>query len=80
MLFISLQELFSFTRYLNFCFEPFGSAAQWLDLKNKVNFKIHDFKAWLTIVINILPNTTRSNNNQIMTIFQLIDYDKRCFS
>ena len=48
MLFISPQELFSFARYLNFCFDLFGSAAQWLDLKNKVNFKIHDFTAWLT--------------------------------
>ena len=55
MLFISPEKLFSFRRYLSFCFDFFGLVekrfdkndffglvGKWLDKKTKVNFKIYD--------------------------------------
>ena len=32
---------------------------------------------WLTIIIHVLPNTSRSKDNQTMKSGQLIEYDKR---
>ena len=47
---------------------------KYLDKKGKVNFKIYDVRAWLTtIAIQILPNISRSKNNQAMKIDQVIE-------
>ena len=43
MVFISLQKLFSFSRYLSFRLDFFGQVAKRLDKKDKVNFKFYDF-------------------------------------
>ena len=48
MPFISPQNFCSFPRYLFFCLDFFGRVAKRPDQKDKVNFKIYEFKAWLT--------------------------------
>ena len=45
MLFILCSKLFSFL-YLIFCPDFFGHAGKRLDIKAKVNFKIHDVTDW----------------------------------
>ena len=45
-----------------------------LDKKDKVNFKIHEVK---TITIHILPNVSRSKDNQTIKLDQLLEYIKR---
>ena len=52
MLFISLQKLFSFSRYLNFCLDFFGHGTRQLDWKDKVNFTFYDVTVWLKINCN----------------------------
>ena len=55
----------------------FGHVAKRLDQKDKVDFKFYDITAWLTIVIHILPNISRSKDNQTMTSGQLIEYNMK---
>ena len=55
----------------------FGNVAKQLYLKNKVNLKFYDVTAWLTVVIHILPNISRSKVNQAMKFVQLIEYNIR---
>ena len=43
----------------------------------KVNFKTYDVAAWLTIVIHILPDISRSKDNQTM-IFSLEKSCSKC--
>ena len=51
---------------------------KYLDKKGKVNFKIYDVRAWLTtIAIQILPNISRSKNNQAMKIDQVIEHNNK---
>ena len=40
--------LFSFSRYFKFLSWLFGHVEKQLDQKDKVNFKIYEFTAWLT--------------------------------
>ena len=54
-----------------------GHVGKQLDKKDKVNFKFHDVTAWLTIVIHILPNISRSKSNQTMEFGQLIEFNMR---
>ena len=44
-------------------------------LIRKVNFKIYDVTAWLTIEIHILLNISRSKRNQTIEFGQLIKYN-----
>ena len=76
MLFISPQELFSFSRYLNFCLE-FSFMQQ-----NILTRKIRLISIFLTsqpgqqtIVIHILVNISTSKGNQTMKFGQLIEYN-----
>ena len=46
MLFISLQKLFSFSRYLSFFSWFLGHVAKRLDKKDNVNFKFYGDTAW----------------------------------
>ena len=78
MLLISPQKLFSFSRYLTFCFDFFGRVAKRLDQKDKVNFKIYDVTAWLTNNCNThVAHISRSKRNQTIKFGQLIDYIMR---
>ena len=52
-LFISCSNLFSFSRYLNFCPNLFGNEAKRLVKKAKINFKIYDITDWVKINYNI---------------------------
>ena len=65
-------------RYLIFFPEFFGHVGKRIDKKAKVNFKIYDISDWETkITIHILPNISRSKDNQIMKIVRLIEYNLR---
>ena len=44
-------------------------------LIRKVNFKIYDVTAWLTIEIHILLNISRSKRNQTIEFGHLIKYN-----
>ena len=48
MLFIPSWKLFSFSTYLSFSHDFLVLLEKRLDLKDKVNFKIHDVTTWLT--------------------------------
>ena len=48
MTFISLQKLFSFSRYLSFCLDFLIMYRKGLIIKIEVNFKFYDVTAWLT--------------------------------
>ena len=72
-----LKKLYLLSRYLNLCHDFFVMLKKWLDQKGKVNFKIHDVTIWLTITIHILPNISRSKDNQTMKIGQLTEYIKK---
>ena len=78
MFFISAQKLFSFSRYLSFCLDFLVMYQNSLIKKIcKVNFKFYDVTAWLTIVIHILLNISRSKGTQTMKFGQLIEYNMR---
>ena len=66
MLFISPQKLFIFLRYFNFCTDFLAYVAKRIEKKAKVNLKTYDVIFWKTIIINILPNISRSKDNQAM--------------
>ena len=42
-----------------------------------MNFKIYDVTNWITIIIHILSDTSRSKGNQTMKFDQLTDYNMR---
>ena len=42
-----------------------------------VNFKIYDLTDWKTNTIHILPNISRSKDNQTMKFGHLIEYNMR---
>ena len=52
MFFISSEELFSFTRYINFCLDVSVLQKELLTQKDKVNFKNYDVTNWLTNISN----------------------------
>ena len=65
-------------RYLIFFPEFFGHVGKRIDKKAEVNFKIYDIPDWETkITIHVLPNISRSEDNQIIKIVQLIQYNVR---
>ena len=67
MLFISPKKLFSFLRYLNFCFGFFAHVGKRLDNKAKVNFKTYEVTNWAT------NNILKSTDNQAMKFGQVIE-------
>ena len=77
MLFISSENLFSFSGCLTFCHDFLVMQEKRLDQKDMVNFKIHDVTTWLTIAIHILPNISQSKGNQTMKFGQLIECNNR---
>ena len=70
MIFISPRKFFLLSRYLSFCLDFLVMYQNGL-IKKIVNFKFYDFTAWLTIVMHILPNISRSKGNQTMKFGQL---------
>ena len=77
IVYLTLKVLL-FCRCLNFCHDFFGHREKWLDRKAKVNFKIYDVTNWETNnYIDILPNISRSKDNQRMKFGQLIVYTMR---
>ena len=48
-----------------------------LDKNVKVNFKVYDIPDWQTIIIHILPNISKSKDNQPMKFGQLIECNLR---
>ena len=67
-----------FLRYLDFCPDCFGYVGKWLDKKGRFRFSICDVIYWGTkIKTHILPNISRSTENQTMKFHQLIDYNVR---
>ena len=76
MLFISPQELFSFSRYLNFCLDLLIMQQNGLIIKIILisNFMTSQ-PGYQTIVIHIFPNISRSKDNQTMKFSQLIEYN-----
>ena len=76
MLFISLQKLFSFSRY-KFLSSLFDHVSKQLDYK-KVNFKFCDVTAWLTNYFNThVTQYLENKSNQTMKFDQLIEGNKR---
>ena len=78
MLFISPQKLFSFSRYLNFSLDFLVMKQS--DLIRKIMLLLNFMTlqpGYQTIVIHILPNISRSKNNQIMKFDQLIECNMR---
>ena len=70
------QDIFNFF-YLNFS-GLFHHIKNRLDYKDKANFKIHDVTTRLAKICNrhILPNISRSKDNQAMKFGRLIEYNK----
>ena len=75
-LFISPQTDFSFSRYLSFCLDFL--VMQQNGLIRKIGLMSNFMKSKLgypTIVVHILPNISRSKDNQTMKFGQLIEYN-----
>ena len=78
MLFISLEKLFSFSRYLDFCIDFFVLQKNSLIIKIRLISKfITSQPGYQTIVIHILTNISRSKGNQTNKLGQLIEYNMR---
>ena len=78
MLFISLEKLFSFSRYLDFCLDFFVLHKNSLIIKIRLISKfITSQPGYQTIVIHILTNISRSKGNQTNKLGQLIEYNMR---
>ena len=76
MLFISSRTLFSFSKYLNFCFNFLVMQKNSLIRKIRLISKI--FNVTLeTIAIHILTNISRSKGNQTIKCDQLIEHNMR---
>ena len=78
MLFISPQKLFLFSRYLSFYLDFFVMYQNGLIKKTRLisNFMTSQ-SGKQKIVIDILPNISRSKGNQTMKFGQLIEYNMR---
>ena len=73
---IMKNAFFSFSRYLNFCYDFL--VIKTLDKKDKVNFKIHDVRNWLTSNCNThIAHYLTKKDNQTMKVGQLIEYIRR---
>ena len=78
MLFISLEKLFSFSRYLDFCLDFFVLPKNSLIIKIRlISTFITSPPGYQTIVIHILTNISRSKGNQTNKLGQLIEYNMR---
>ena len=77
--FVCSKNLFSFSRYLDFCLGFLLMQKNRLDQKGKVNFKIYDFTAWKTNNCNthIAQYLKKSKGNQTMRFGQLIEHTTR---
>ena len=78
--FISPLKLFSFWRHLDFFLDFFGQVEKRFDKKAKIIFKIYDMTSttWKQMIsIHILPNTSKSKDNQKNKFGQLIVYNRR---
>ena len=73
---VFVLKIFNFF-YLNYS-GLFHHIKNRLDYKDKANFKIHDVTTWLAKICNrhILPNISRSKDNQAMKFGRLIEYNK----
>ena len=78
MLFISHQKLFSFSRYLSYCLDFLVMYRDSLIKKIRLiaNFMTSQ-PGYQTIVIQILPNISRSKGNPTMKFAQLIECNMR---
>ena len=65
----------SFLRYLNVCSDVFGDVGKRLDKKVKVNLNMTSQTGKQIITIHILPNISRSKDNQTIKFGQLIEYN-----
>ena len=73
--FISLQKLFSFSRYLCFCLTFCIKTAS---VKRSGNFKFYDVTAWLTNNCNtLIAQYVEKKGNQTMKFSQLIECNMR---
>ena len=70
----SRQKVFSFSRYLSFCFEFFNGLIRKIRLIS--NF-MASHPEWKTIVIHIMTIIWRIKGNQTITFGQLIGYNLR---
>ena len=72
------NAFFSFSRYLNFCYDFLVMLKKTLDKKDKVSFKIHDVRNWLTSNCNThIAQYLTKKDNQTMKVGQLIEYIRR---
>ena len=76
MLFISSRTLFSFSKYLNFCFNFLVMQKNSLIRKIRLISKIFNITLE-TIAIHILTNISRSKGNQTIKCDQLIEHNMR---
>ena len=73
-LFISLQKLFLFSRYLSFCLDFLVMQQIGLIRKIRLNSNLMTSQpGWQIILIQILLDISRSKGNQAMRIGQLIE-------
>ena len=79
MLFISLQKLFLFSRYLTFCLNFFLVVQQngLIRRTRSISKFMTSHSGIQTIIIHILSNISRSKSNQTIKFGQLIDYNMR---
>ena len=78
MFFILSKKLFSFLWHSNTFSDFFGSAEKRLDQKDEVNFKIYDLINYETNTsVYVLPNISKSKDNQTIKFGQLVEYDLR---
>ena len=77
MVFISPQKLFSFSRYLSFCLDFL--IMQQNDLKRKIRLILNFMSqpGQQTVIIHIMPNISRSKDNQTMKFGRLIECNMR---
>ena len=77
MLSISPLKLLFVLKIFKFLPWVFDHVEKWLDLKDKVDFKIYDIITWDTNNCNteILLNISRREGKQTMKFGQLIEYD-----
>ena len=61
-------------RYLHFCPDSFGYEGKRLDKKPKVNFTKMSQTGTQTITINILPDISKNEGNDIMKFGHLKEY------
>ena len=78
MLFISPWKLFSFLKYLNFCFDFLVVWKNGLIRKiNLISKFVTSQSGYQTIAIHMLTNISRSKGNQAMKFGQLIEHNMK---